>query len=89
MRAMEYIMETNLELEQKEDIMELVKSMNSLGLSDEEKLKSVTIGEINNIHRGGISEHGVAMLGKKFEIRSEIASFNSGMVVYCIEHCIL
>ena len=89
MRAMEYIMATNLELEQKEDLMKLVESMNSLGLSDEVKLKSVTIGEINNIHRGGISEHGVAMLKKKFQIRGEIASsFNSGMVACCIEYCV-
>ena len=86
MRAMEYILETNLELEQKEDIMELVESMNSLGLSDEEKLKSVTIGEINNIHHGEISEQGVAMLEKKFEIRSEIASLNSGMVASSIAY---
>ena len=59
--------------------MKLVESMNSLGLSDEAKLKSVTIGEINYAHGGEISEHGMAMLQEKFKIKCEIASLNSGI----------
>ena len=87
MCAMEYIKENKLDESQKEEIMKLVESMSSFGLSDEAKLKSVTIGEINYIHRGEISEHGIAMLEQKFGIRSEIASLNSG--IYRIKYRIL
>ena len=78
MRAAEYIVEKNLNNSQQEEIMKLVESMNSLGLSDEAKLKSVTIGEINYVHDGEISENGIALLQEKFKIKSEIALLNSG-----------
>ena len=80
MRAMDYIVENNLDCSQKEDLMKLVESMNSLGLSDDTKLQSVTIGEINYVHSEEISEHGFAMLEKKFGIKSEIAPLNSGIL---------
>ena len=81
MRALEYIKDnmSNLDESQIEEIMKLVESMSSFGLSDEAKLKSVTIGEINYIHRGEISEHGIAMLKKKFGVRGAIAPFKSGI----------
>ena len=72
-------MEKNLNNSQRDEIMKLVESMNSLGLSDEAKLKSVTMGEISCAHGGEISEHGIAMLQEKFKIKCEIASLNSGI----------
>ena len=88
MCAMEYVEENKLDESQREEIMKLVESMSSFGLSDEAKMKSVTIGEINFIHRGEISKHGIGMLEQKFGIRSEIASFNSG-ISHQISHILM
>ena len=75
---MEYIKEKKLTKSQKEAVMKLVETMNSLGLSDEGRLQSITIGEINCVHGEEISKHGIEMLKEKFGIKSETASFNSG-----------
>lgn len=88
MYALEYFKENKLDESQKEDIMKLVETMSSFGLSDEAKLKSVTIGEINYIHCGEISEHGIAMLAQKFGIKSEIASLNSG-IPHLVSHTLI
>ena len=80
MRAMEYIKEKKLTKSQKEAVMKLVETMNSLGLSDEGRLQTITIGEINYVHGGEISEHGIEMLEQKFGIKSEIVPIQSGIL---------
>ncbi|CAB3977220.1 Hypothetical predicted protein [Paramuricea clavata] len=73
---MEYIKEKKLGKSQKEEVLKLAETMNSMGLTDEARLQSVTIGEINCIHGEEISEHGIKMLAQKFGIKSERDSFN-------------
>ena len=79
-RALEYIKEKKLGKSQKEELLKLAETMNYLGLTDEARLQSVTIGEINCVHSEEISEHGIEMLAQKFGIKSESASFNPGIL---------
>ncbi|XP_046850710.1 uncharacterized protein LOC124444170 isoform X2 [Xenia sp. Carnegie-2017] len=69
-RAMQYISESNIQEESvKKELLELVVTMNSMGLSDDSKLRSITISEINCRHGDDITEHGLQMLEKKFGIK--------------------
>lgn len=79
---MEYIEETKLGEAQKQEIFKLVESMKSLGVNDEANLQSVTFGQINSIHDGIMSRHGIDMLEKKFGIKRELDSLNSGKLKY-------
>ena len=75
---MKYIEETEIDDAQKQEIFKLVESIKSLAMDDEANLQSVTFGQINSIHDGNISRHGVAMLEKTFGIKRERTSLNLG-----------
>ncbi|XP_046850128.1 uncharacterized protein LOC124443684 [Xenia sp. Carnegie-2017] len=69
-RAMQYISENNIQDKSvKKELLELVVTMNLMGLSDDSKLRSITISEINCRHGDDITEHGLQMLEKKFGIK--------------------
>ena len=89
MRALEYITEKNLDKSQQEEVIKLVERMNSLGLSDEINLQSVTIGGINYVHEQEISIHGIEMLEQKFGIKSEVVSIDSGILILLLKAVII
>ncbi|XP_046850707.1 uncharacterized protein LOC124444169 isoform X2 [Xenia sp. Carnegie-2017] len=65
--ANEYISDNNIqEKSVKKELLDLVETMNAMGLSDDSKLKRTTISEINYRHGNDITEHGLRMLEKKF-----------------------
>ncbi|XP_046850122.1 uncharacterized protein LOC124443682 [Xenia sp. Carnegie-2017] len=68
--AMEYISENNIQRKSvKKELLDLVETMNAMGLSDDSKLKRTTISKIKNRHGNDITEHGLQMLEKKFGIK--------------------
>ena len=62
----------------KKELFGLVETMNAMGLSDDSILKRTTISEINYFHDDIITEHGLQMLEKKFNIKCA-ESFHSGI----------
>ncbi|XP_046850711.1 uncharacterized protein LOC124444171 [Xenia sp. Carnegie-2017] len=69
-RAKQYISENNIQDESaKKELFGLVETMNAMGLSDDSILKRTTIFEINCRYDDIITEHGLQMLEKKFNIK--------------------
>ncbi|XP_046852782.1 uncharacterized protein LOC124446034 [Xenia sp. Carnegie-2017] len=77
--AMDYLTENDIQEESvKKEILELVETMNSMGLSNKSNLKHTTISEINYHHTDSITEHGLQMLEKKFRMKcADITSFHA------------
>ncbi|XP_028413783.1 uncharacterized protein LOC114536628 [Dendronephthya gigantea] len=79
--AMEYVKENKLDKTQQEKVLKLGTWMNSMGLSKEEKLQSVTLAAIYCLYDGEITDHCIEMLKQKFGIRNGSNSYTSAELV--------
>ncbi|XP_046851162.1 uncharacterized protein LOC124444595 [Xenia sp. Carnegie-2017] len=80
-RAMQYISENSIKDETvKKELFGLVETMNAMGLSDDSKLKRTTISKINHCHDDIITEHGLQMLEKQFNIKCAESFFSAEFI---------
>ncbi|XP_028413762.1 uncharacterized protein LOC114536605 [Dendronephthya gigantea] len=77
----DYVKENKLDKTQQEKVLKLGIWMNSMGLSKEGRLQSVSLAAINCLYDGEITDHCFKMLQQKFGIKNESDSSFSADVV--------
>ena len=74
----QFIKSENLDDKQKQEAMELAKSLKRMGLQNREDCASVTLGTVQYFREESISPTGKKLLREKFGIQAKAANLDSG-----------